>query len=380
MYMMAPIILEKGLTRHAAVLGVLATPVQFWLGKPFYLRAWRGLVHCNFGMDVLVCLGTTASYSYSLLAIFLMCMNPDFHGHHFFETSAMLLTFVVLGKLMECFAKGKTTTALVKLMGLQPKTAILLEKDTRFEKEMPGVPGLPQRVIDVKLVQVGDVVKVTPGMKVPVDGDIIFGRGALDESMITGEAIPIAKTVGDAVFGGTVNETGVLHVRATRVGRDTALAQIVTLVEEAQTSKAPIQQYADKIAGIFAPIVIGLSVTTFFVWLAVTESGAFVVPAEQATDPAVFSLLFSIAVMVVACPCALGLATPTAVMVGTGVGAQLGVLIKGGAALELAQGIEVVVFDKTGTLTEGKPTVSDYLVFDDSEGEGGGWGRGGAGR
>jgi Cu+-exporting ATPase len=343
----------RALTLGQLILWILATPVQFYVGWRFYVGAWKGLMHGNMGMDFLVTVGTSCSYLYSLIALALQEMNPEFQGQIFFDSSAMLLMFVTFGKTLESIATGKTTEALTKLMQLQPKTAHLLDL---------GDAGnvLSERVIDLALVQPGDVLKVVPGGAVAADGEVVWGTSTVDESMITGESMPVAKNKGDKVIGATINQEGLLHIRASCVGQETTLSQIIELVQVAQTSKAPVQEFADKVSGIFAPVVLLLSLCTFIVWYSLTLSG--VVPHEwltAGTDEFLFSLLFSISVVVIACPCALGLATPTAVMVGTGVGASHGVLIKGGLALETAHNVTAIIFDKTGTLTCGKPMVTE---------------------
>ena len=346
---------------------VFATPVQFGVGARFYRAAWRGLMHGNCGMDFLVAMGTTSAYAYSIVSVAVACMVESFHGHHFFETSAMLLTFVVMGKLMEAHAKGKTSEALTKLMELQPQDALLVEgMDGEEEEDSKVVVHATTRRIPIALVQTGDLLKVLPGSSLPVDGRVERGASSCNEAMITGEAMPVSKERGDEVFGGTINNNGVLFVRATRVGDDTAISQIVRLVEDAQTSKAPIQKFADRVSAVFAPTVCALAALTFAGWFILLQSGAapeqWQEDARQSGNNFVFSFLFGIAVLVIACPCALGLATPTAVMVGTGVGARLGILIKGGGVLEAGWGVRTVLFDKTGTLTTGEFEVREVVV------------------
>ena len=297
-------------------------------------------------------LSTTIAFTYSLVAVLMSCSNPMFHSRHFFETSVFLITFVVLGKYMESVAKGKTSRAIQQLMEMVPSQALLISK--KDKKEHP-------RKIDAKLVQIDDLLKILPGAQIPADGVVIRGESFVDESMLTGESMPVRKKCGHRVFGGTINKNGTMNIRATRVGASSAIAQIAKLVQTAQTSKAPIQRYADQIAGVFAPFVVTLSVLTFVVWITVTES--HVVPYSwipSDSTPFVFSLLFAVAVLVVACPCALGLAVPCAVMVGCGVGAKNGILVKGGAVLETAHSVSCVVFDKTGTLTQGDLSVRTF--------------------
>ena len=355
------------ITYKTVLLFLLATPIQFWVGARFHRAAWRGARHCNLGMDFLVSLGTSASYIYSVASVLLACMYKSFHGQHFFESSALLLTFVVMGKLMESYAKGRTSDALSKLLRLQAKTALIVE-GCKIDED-GNMHGGQERMVDVELVQLRDIVKVLPGATVPADGTVVKGRSTIDESMISGESMPVTKIIASGVYGGTINSTGILYIRITRVGQDTALAQILRIVEEAQTSKAPIEKIADRISGVFAPTVIGISVVTFFVWYVLLSTGlapeSWVVQQTGMQHPNnfVFSFLFSIAVLVVACPCALGLATPTAVMVGTGVGAANGILIKGGNALEMAHRTTAIIFDKTGTLTMGKPDVTHATII-----------------
>ncbi len=311
------------------------TPVQWWVGWQFHRGLWATLRHRTADMNTLVSLGTNAAYLYSAgVTFFPAALTPAGAAPvTYYETAAVLMTLIVLGRWLEARARGRTSEAIRKLMGLQAKTARVL-RDGR-EVDIP-----------VEAVQVGDRVRVRPGEKVPVDGVILEGHSALDESMLTGESLPVEKGPGDRVVGATLNKTGSFTFEARKVGRETALAQIIRLVEEAQGSKAPIQRLADRIAGVFVPIVIGLALAAFGLWLALGPRPAFL-----------FALSSFVAVLVVACPCALGLATPTAIMVGTGRGAELGVLIKGAESLERAYRITTVVFDKTGTLTAGRPSV-----------------------
>ncbi|MBN2248323.1 MAG: heavy metal translocating P-type ATPase [Coriobacteriia bacterium] len=325
----------------------LATPVQLIAGAQFYRGFWHALERRTGNMDTLVAIGTSSAYFYSLAATFV----PALMGEPvFFETSALLLTFVILGKLLEARAKGKTSDAIKKLMGLQAKTARVVRDDVEID-------------VPVEQVLAGDVVVVRPGEKVPVDGVVTEGSSAVDESMLTGESIPVEKREGDTVIGATLNKLGSFRFRATKVGAETALAQIVKLVEEAQGSKAPVQRFADRISAVFVPVVVGLAVLTFLVWLLVVPR--FVDPSFYAeATPFIKALLAGTAVVVIACPCALGLATPTAIMVGTGKGAENGILIKSGEALETAYKIKAIIFDKTGTLTHGTPVVTDIELAD----------------
>lgn len=316
------------------VLLALATPVQFFVGRLFYLGTYRAFRNKRANMDTLIALGTSAAYIYSLLVI---ALPRVFTGHVYFDTAALIISIILLGRYFEARTKGRTSEAIKKLIGLQAKTATII-LDGR-EVEVP-----------VEDVEVGNIVAVRPGEKIPVDGIVTEGTSAVDESMLTGESMPIDKKKGDQVVGATINKNGFLKFRATKVGKDTALAQIIRLVEQAQGSKAPIQRLADSVAGIFVPIVIGIAIVTFLTWYFL---GA---------QPFVFALTAFIAVLVIACPCALGLATPTAIMMGTGKGAQNGILIKSAEALERTYRIKTIVFDKTGTLTRGKPAVTDTVT------------------
>jgi len=323
---------------------LLATPVQFWMGMGFYKGMWSSLRMKTFNMDSLIAIGTSTAYFYSLINfINYYVINKSLIGVNglkipelYFETAAFLITFVLLGKWLEKRAKGETSDAIKKLIGLQPKTARVIRNGQTQD-------------IPIDQVSSGDIILVRPGEKIPVDGKITKGTSAVDESMLTGESLPIEKNVGDMVVGATMNKVGSFEFMATRVGNETTLAQIIRLTEEAQGSKAPIQAFADRISAYFVPTVIGLSVITFIVWY-------FILGASLT-----FALMTFTAVIVIACPCALGLATPTAIMVGTGRGAQQGILIKGGEPLEAACKIKAVVFDKTGTLTQGKPVVTDIV-------------------
>jgi Cu+-exporting ATPase len=322
------------------LLWALATPVQFWAGWQFYKGFWGGLKHRIANMNTLIAVGTSVAYIYSIAAI----LFPDFIAaggrgtHVYFDTAVLIIALILLGRFLEARAKGQTSEAIQQLMGLQAKTARIVQDGKEVD-------------IPVEDVQVGDIVIVRPGEKVPVDGRITEGYSSIDESMITGESIPIEKSNGDGVIGATINRTGSFHFEATKVGKETALAQIIKLVEEAQGSKAPIQRLADIIAGYFVPTVIGIAAITFIIWL-------FLGPAPALT----FALLNAVAVLIIACPCALGLATPTAIMVGTGKGAENGVLIRSAEALETAHKIKTIILDKTGTLTQGKPAVTDLVV------------------
>ena len=317
-----------------------ATPVQFIIGKQFYIGAYKALRNKSANMDVLVALGTSAAYFYSLFLTIASIGSNHHMVELYYETSAVLITLIVLGKLFEVRAKGRSSEAIKKLMGLQAKTAIVIRSGT--EQEIP-----------LEEVQVGDIVIVKPGEKIPVDGEIIEGRSALDESMLTGESVPIDKNAGDSVIGATLNKNGVLKIKATKVGRDTALSQIIKVVEEAQGSKAPIQRIADHISGIFVPIVVGIAIVTFIIWF------VWITPGNVAE-----ALEKMIAILVIACPCALGLATPTSIMAGSGRAAEFGILFKGGEHLERTHRLTTVLLDKTGTITNGTPILTDIFVED----------------
>ena len=313
----------------------LTTPVQILVGWRFYAGSYRALRNRRANMDVLVALGTTAAYLYSLLVT---AMPGTFEGDVYFDTAALIISIVLLGRFLEARAKGRASQAIKRLMGLRPRTASVIVDGAETQ-------------IPVEDVEVGQLVLVRPGEKIPVDGTVIEGSSAVDESMLTGESMPVDKKPGDEVVGATINRDGLLKFRASRVGRDTALAQIIRLVEQAQGSKAPIQRLADSVAAVFVPAVVSIALVTFLAWFGVIGK------------PFVFALEAAISVLVIACPCALGLATPTAIMVGTGKGAQNGILVKSAASLEQAHRLQTVVFDKTGTLTRGTPAVTDVVTL-----------------
>lgn len=315
----------------------LATPVQFIIGKQFYVGAYKALRNGSANMDVLVVMGTSAAYFYSVYQT-IITVGTHHAPHLYFETSAVLITLILLGKLFEAKAKGRSSEAIKKLMGLQAKTAIVVRAGV--EKEVP-----------LEEVVIGDMILVKPGEKIPVDGEVIEGITAVNESMLTGESLPVDKEIGDTLYGSTINKNGFIKMKATKVGRDTALAQIIKVVEDAQGSKAPIQRMADQISGIFVPIVVGIAILTFLVWIIWVNPGEFTSALEVL-----------IAVLVIACPCALGLATPTSIMAGSGRAAEFGILFKGGEHLEQTQNIDTVVVDKTGTVTHGKPVLTDVYV------------------
>lgn len=315
----------------------LATPVQFYVGRDYYVNGYKALKNGAANMDVLIAMGSSAAYFYSIAVILGQVLGFEIGDHVYFETAAVIITLIRLGKFLEARAKGATSEAIKSLMGLRAKTA-RIERDGQ-ELDVP-----------IAQVRVGDTVIVRPGEKIPVDGVVLSGQSAVDESMLTGESIPVDKTAGDQAIGATLNKQGLLRIQATRVGRETALAQIIRLVEEAQGSKAPIQRLADQVASIFVPVVITIAFLTFLGWFFIGHAGF------------TRSLINSVAVLVIACPCALGLATPTAIMVGTGRGAHHGILFRNSESLERAESIQAIVLDKTGTLTEGKPRLTDVVV------------------
>ena len=321
------------------VLFLLATPVQFVGGYRFYLGAYRALRNKKANMDTLIVLGTSTAWAYSTAVMLFPATFPS--NDVYFDTSALIITFILAGKYLEALAKTRATGAIRRLLELKPKKAVVLRDGKEIE-------------LDADQVIVGDVVVIRPGDKVPVDGVIVEGRTTVDESMITGESLPVEKEIGAELVGATINKTGYVKFRATKVGKDTVLSQIIKLVEEAQGSKAPIQRLVDKVAGIFVPAVIVVAVAVFLFWY-IFGASHFGVPGDRL----IFSLILFVAVLVIACPCAMGLATPTAIIVGTGRGAELGILVKNAESLEEAGKIQVMVFDKTGTLTIGRPLVTD---------------------
>ena len=336
----------------------LTTPVLLWSGRHFFRGAWSGFLHGTADMNTLIAVGTGSAYGYSAAVTVVpgLFTGAGLAPDVYYEAVSMIIALILLGKVLEAKAKGRTSLAIRRLMGLAPRTARVLRDG--MESDVPAAD-----------LAVGDEIVVRPGERVPVDGEVVFGRSIVDESMLTGEALPVRKEPGSEVVGGTINGSGSFRFRATRVGRDTALAQIVRLVEEAQGNKAPIQRVADRIAGVFVPVVISIAISAFVLWYDLGPEPSFL-----------FALVSFVTVLIIACPCAMGLATPTAVMVGTGAGAERGVLFRGGDRLEAAREIGVVVLDKTGTVTEGKPGVSAIVLRREGEREGeGGGGRAGEG-
>ncbi|MBC8186174.1 heavy metal translocating P-type ATPase [candidate division KSB1 bacterium] len=323
------------------LLFILTTPVLIYSGSQFYIGAWKALKHRAADMNTLIAIGTGAAYIYSVVATFFPAFLPDNMRNIYFDTTAIIITLILLGRVLEARAKGRTSEAIKKLMGLQAKTASVIRNGKEID-------------LPIEQVLVGDIIVVRPGEKIAVDGKIVKGSSSVDESMITGESIPVEKNVGDEVIGATINKTGSFQFKTTKVGKDTALAQIIKMVQDAQGSKAPIQRLADIIAGIFVPIVIAIAILAFVVWF------------DFGPQPALtYALITFVTVLIIACPCALGLATPTSIMVGTGKGAENGILIKGGEALETAHKIQAIILDKTGTITNGEPKVTDVLVFNE---------------
>ncbi|MEC4894173.1 MAG: heavy metal translocating P-type ATPase [Oscillatoria sp. PMC 1051.18] len=316
----------------------LTLPVQFWCGYSFYVNSWKAFKHHAATMDTLIALGTSAAFFYSLFVTIFpeFLLDQGLLPEVYYETAAVIITLILLGKLLENRAKGQTSEAIRKLIGLQARDARVIRDGQEID-------------LPIAEVQINDVILVRPGEKIPVDGEIIEGASTIDEAMVTGESLPVEKKPGDEVIGATINKTGSFKFRATRVGKDTVLAQIVKLVQEAQGSKAPIQRIADRVTGWFVPAVIAIAIATFVIWFDVMGN-------------LTLALITTVGVLIIACPCALGLATPTSVMVGTGKGAENGILIKDAESLELAHKIKSVVLDKTGTVTQGKPTVTDYVT------------------
>ena len=319
---------------------ILTAPVQFWCGKSFYVNSWKALKRHASTMDTLIALGTSAAYFYSLFVTLFpgVLVAQGLEPSVYYETAAVVITLVLLGRLFENRARGQTSEAIRKLMGLQARTARIVRDGQELE-------------VPIAEVQLGDVVLVRPGEKIPVDGEVVEGSSTVDEAMVTGESVAVKKQPGDEVIGATINKMGSFKFRATRVGKDTFLAQIVKLVQQAQGSKAPIQKLADQVTGWFVPVVMAIAILTFILWY-------------NFMGNVTLALTTTVGVLIIACPCALGLATPTSILVGTGKGAENGILIKGADSLELAHKLQTIVLDKTGTLTQGKPTVTDFVTVD----------------
>ncbi len=317
---------------------IVSTPVLFWCGQSFFVGAFKALKHGAADMNTLVALGTGSAYVYSLLVTLFpnLFVSQGLQAAVYYEAAVVIITLILLGRFLESRARGKTSAAIRKLMGLQAKTARVIRQQQELD-------------IPIQEVIVGDIVVVRPGEKIPVDGEIIEGNSTIDESMVTGEPIPVNKNIGEEVIGATINKTGSFKFRAERVGKDTVLAQIVKLVRDAQTSKAPIQKLADRVTGWFVPVVMVIAIAAFIIWLSVTSNFTL-------------AMVNAVSVLIIACPCALGLATPTSIMVGTGKGAENGILIKSAETLELAHKLQTIVLDKTGTITQGKPTVTNYVT------------------
>ncbi len=328
------------------IMWVLSTPMIFWFGKDFYVNAWKQARHRNANMDTLVALSTGVAYLFSVFNTLFphYWHERGLHAHVYFEAAAVVIAFILLGKLLEEKAKGNTSTALKKLMGLQPKTVTIVQNGTQHIE------------IPLEQIAIGDTVLVKSGEKIAVDGTVISGSSYIDESMLSGEPVPILKQTNDKVFAGTINQKGSFHFKADKVGSETLLAQIIRRVQDAQGSKAPVQKLVDKIAGVFVPIVMIIALVAFAVWYFLGGENGFTQ-----------GLLAMVTVLVIACPCALGLATPTAIMVGVGVGAEKGILIKDAESLELAQKVTAIVLDKTGTITEGKPVVTNEFWTEENE-------------
>lgn len=328
------------------IMWLFSTPAVLWLGKDFFINAWKQTKHGSANMDTLVALSTGIAYLFSVFNMLFMDFwhQRGLHAHVYFEAAAVVIAFILLGKLLEEKAKGNTSSAIKKLMGLQPKTVMVIQLDGT------------EKQVAIEDVSVGDIILVKPGEKIAVDGMVTSGNSYVDESMLSGEPVPVLKTENEKVFAGTINQKGSFQFKAVKVGKETMLAQIIKMVQDAQGSKAPVQKLVDKIAGIFVPIVIGIAIITFIVWL--------VFGGENAVAQA---LLAAVTVLVIACPCALGLATPTAIMVGVGKGAENGILIKDAESLELARKVSAIVLDKTGTITEGRPQVTGIKWLNNEE-------------
>jgi Cu+-exporting ATPase len=365
------------ITWEEMIAWVLTTPVQFYSGARFYREAYYSIKTRHLGMGFLIASGTSAAYFYSVFVVFYNATRNAMMGDRLmqaFETSALLIMFVLLGKWLECKVKSFTSNAISKLSRLAPETATLVgvvNDDNKGSTNVNNYDPIPEEQIPLILLQKNDVLLVRPGEKVPTDGVVIQGSSSIDESMLTGESMPVHKENQCLVIGGTINIDGAIYIQVNAIGKDTALSKIIELIESAQSSKAPIQEYADRIASKFVPLVTGIALFTYVIWAALLNSGALngvkdTWPyKEEGLNDWTLPLLFSISCLVIACPCALGLATPTALMVGSGISAKHGVLIKGGEALETTSKLTAIVFDKTGTLTYGKPVVKEILLLSD---------------
>ncbi len=343
----------EGMLLSTFIQFILTTPIQFIIAAPYYKAAWKSIINKSASMEVLVVLGTLSAYFYSLFSMIYPYFQSGFEVVVFFETSAILITFIFLGKYLEEVTKGKTSEAIKKLIELRPNTAIVI----RDEKEIE---------IPIDDVALGDICLVHPGTSVPVDGIIVEGQSYVNESMITGESVSVFKESESEIIGGTINENGFLKMRTTRIGKDTTLNKIITMVEDAQTSKIPIQRLADRISALFVPVVIIIAILSFILWFSLYSFELISLPLPPGYSIFLLAFLTAISVLVISCPCALGLATPTAIMVGTGLGAQNGILIRTGEALEVSRQVDVVLFDKTGTITKGLPEITKIMSFEES--------------
>jgi Cu+-exporting ATPase len=355
----------QGVSISVLACWIFATPIQFYFGKPLYLSAYRALRYAKKpNMDTLVMLSTTTAYVYSVISTIVAMFNKNYKAEAFFEASALLLTFIILGRFLEVLAKGQTSNILAKMMELRVTSALWLHS----EDEQPGNEvqlitqgeSLIEEEIDINFVQRGDVLKVLPGSKVPTDGIVVFGSTSIDESMLSGESLPVSKQVNDPVYGSTINQNGTIYVRVTKIASENTLSAIDKLIHESQTSKVPIQRVADTVSAYFVPIIMIISILAFILWLSLVYGKVL----KTDVHPVTFALQFALAILVISCPCAISLAAPTAVMVGIGVGAKFGVLFKSGAVIETCHKVNSIIFDKTGTLTNGKPVVTDCIIID----------------
>ena len=356
----------QGLSISVLICWILATPIQFYFGKPLYMSAYRALRYAKKpNMDTLVMLSTTTAYVYSVISTIVAMFNKNYKAEAFFETSALLLTFIILGRFLEVLAKGQTSNILAKMMELRVTSALWLHtEDIQSGREVEQLitEGLPliEEEIDINFVQRGDILKVLPGSKVPTDGIVILGSTSIDESMVSGESLPVSKKLNDPVYGSTINQNGTIYIRVTKISSENTLSAIDKLIHESQTSKVPIQRVADTISAYFVPIIMIVAALAFVLWLSLVYGKVL----KPDVHPVTFALQFALAILVISCPCAISLAAPTAVMVGIGVGAKFGVLFKSGAVIETCHKVNAIIFDKTGTLTNGKPVVTDCVIID----------------